>query len=304
MVLPTLYDSYPFIAPEKYKGKLNGKVAIVTGASSGIGVGICKAMAAAGANVACVARREADLNKVVDEIKSNGHKAVAIVSDISKRGAAKDLIANVESQLGPIDILVNNAGITRLGAVQDEDEDLDVWWRVYEVNVRAPVTLIRAVLPSMLKRKTGKLITVSSAVATMGLPAMSAYNSSKAAISKFHEGIQPELEGSGIVTFALNPGMVESGLGAPGDAFNPASKDHPAVVAFMDGIRKGGIQRQSLAVPSDTVVALAADDRFNVLSGRHVDAVQDLEPVVKEAEKEGKGRLGSERLYLVNIGSL
>ncbi len=123
-----LYNSYPFIAPEKYKGKLDGQVAIVTGASSGIGVGICKALAAAGANVACVARREAELNKVVDEIKTNGHKAAAFVTDIAKRGAAKELIEKVESRLGPVDVLVNNAGISRIGAIEAEPEDLDIWY--------------------------------------------------------------------------------------------------------------------------------------------------------------------------------
>ncbi len=177
-------------------------------------------------------------------------------------------------------------------------------WRVYEVNVRAPVALIKAVLPSMQQRKKGKLITISSAVATMGLPAMSAYASSKAAISKFHESFQPEIAGSGIVSYALNPGMVESELGAPPDAINKASMENQAVQAFMQGIRAGHIQRQALELPSDTVVALAADDEFNVLSGRHLDAVQDLEPVLKEAKKEGMGKIGSERLFLVNIGGL
>ena len=222
--LPRLQDSYPFIAPEKFAGKLKGQVVsstnsrhnhpssdsfyqvIVTGSSVGIGRSTAKAFAAAGGAVACVARREPELNSLVEEIKANGGHAIPVVADIAERGAAQKILSQVESQLGPVDILVNNAGIARLGPVSAEAEDLDIWWRVYEVNVRAPVSLIRAVLPKMLERGSGALITVSSAVATMGLPAMSAYASSKAAISKFHESIVPELEGTGVLALALNPG--------------------------------------------------------------------------------------------------
>ena len=195
--LPTIYESYPFIAPERFAGKLNGKVVshtgvrgefqycstdgknadgnievIVTGSSSGIGIATSKAFAAAGAKVACVARSESNLNTVVDEIKLAGGKAIAVVADVGKAGAPKQIISKVEAELGPIDILVNNAGIARIGAVIDESEDMDVWWRVYEVNVRAPVAMIRAVLPSMQERNTGIVMSVSSGVATMTLPAM------------------------------------------------------------------------------------------------------------------------------------
>src|ERR1700761_9459031 len=185
--LTTIYESYPFIAPEKYKGKLNGKVVIVTGSSGGIGVGISKAFAAAGGRVACVARRENDLNTVVDEIKAAGNEAIPVVADIAKPGAAKEIVSTVEEKLGPVDILVNNAGISRIGPLEREDDSIDIWWRVYEVNVRAPVALIRAVLPSMIERKSGIVMTVSSEVASWELPVMTAYASSKAAISKVHQ---------------------------------------------------------------------------------------------------------------------
>ena len=110
-----IYESYPFIAPDKYAGNLNGKVVLITGASAGIGRYITKAFAAAGASVAAVARRVDDLNKLVDEIKADGGHAIAVVGDVSARGAPKQIISKVENQLGPIDILVNNAGVTRIG---------------------------------------------------------------------------------------------------------------------------------------------------------------------------------------------
>ena len=277
---------------------------IVTGASAGIGRAVCKSFAAAGASVACIARREPDLNSLVDEIKTDGGHAIAVVADVAAPGAAKTIVSKVESELGPIDILCNNAGISRISPLAVEAEDLDVWWRVYEVNVRAPVSLIRAVLPGMIERKSGVVMSVSSNVATMALPVMTAYASSKAAISKFHELLVPELEGTGLLSFAVHPGVVESELGKAQNAINFDAKDHFAMKKFMDmvtGFRQKG---QVAELPADTMVALAAEPRCKVLTGHHINSDQNLEEVLKEAEKEGQGRIGKERLYYVNIGAL
>ncbi|EME79064.1 uncharacterized protein MYCFIDRAFT_6125, partial [Pseudocercospora fijiensis CIRAD86] len=196
----------------RFQGQLQGKTAIVTGGSSGIGRAVCKAFASAGASVACIARREPRLKTLVDEIKAEGGKAIPLAVDISEKDAAKKIVSQVEAELGPVDILVNVAGIARLGPLVDEPEDLDIWWKVHEVNVRAPALLTRAVLPSMIERKSGAVISVSSVVATWPSPIQTAYASSKAAISKFHESLAAELEGTGVLSFALNPGSVESEL--------------------------------------------------------------------------------------------
>lgn len=278
--------------------------AIITGASVGIGRAVCKAYAAAGASVACVARREADLNTLVEEIKGQGGHAIAVVADVAAPGAAQHIVAKVESELGPVDILINNAAISRISPVVAEPEDLDIWWRVYEVNVRGPVALIRAVLPSMIDRQTGIVMSVSSNVATMALPVMTAYASSKAAISKFHESLSVELEGTGVLSFAVNPGFIRTELGKPQDAINRAAMDNWAMKAFFDSVSSGSKKTQSLEVPADTLVALAAEERCKVLNGKHVTAEKNLEEILREAEKEGGGRIGKERLYLVNIGML
>lgn len=324
--LPAVFEPYPFISQERFNGKLQGKVVsitgaspptmqeltnafkvIVTGTSVGIGRSIAKAIAAAGASVACIARREPELKTLCEEIKAAGGHAVPVVADVSAQGAAQKIVCKVESELGPVDVLVNNAGIARIGPVDVESEDLDIWWKVYEVNVRAPVSLIRAVLPGMIERKAGIVISVSSNVATMRLPCMTAYASSKAAISKFHESLLPELEGTGVLSFALNPGLVKSELGSPVDAMNKAGMQHPAMQSFMkqvEQMRTGGMKNQEPELPAQTTVALAAEPRCKVLTGHHINAEQDLEKVLEEAEKEGMGRVGKERLYLVNIGFL
>ncbi|THW19597.1 NAD(P)-binding protein [Aureobasidium pullulans] len=294
-ILPDVYESYPAIAPAKYIGKLDGKVVVVTGSSVGLGRSIAKAFAAAGAYVAAVARREKDLLTLVDEIKSANGKAISIVADVTAKGAA---------QLGPIDILVNNAGISRISPLVVEEDDLDIWWRVYEVNVRAPVSLIRAVLPSMIERNTGVLLTTGSAVATLSLPVMTAYSSSKAAISKFHESLAQELKETNVLSFAVHPGMVKTELGAAENAINKAHISHPAMQSFLGMMSSADIKRQTPELCADTMVALAADPRYKVLTGRHINATQELLPVVEEAEKEGMGRLGKDRLYLITVPAL
>jgi NAD(P)-dependent dehydrogenase (short-subunit alcohol dehydrogenase family) len=223
---------------------------------------------------------------------------------VTAKGAAQKIVAQVEKELGPVDILVNNAGISRIGPLAVEEDDLDIWWRVHEVNVRAPVSLIRAVLPSMLKRNTGVLLTTSSAVATMSLPVMTAYSSSKAAISKFHESLSVELEDTNILSFAVHPGMVKTELGSAENAINKEHIQHPTMQGFLKMVSSSDIKRQEPELCADTMVALAADSRYKVLTGRHINATQELPPVAEEAEKEGKGRLGSERLYLITVPTL
>ncbi|THZ98395.1 NAD(P)-binding protein [Aureobasidium pullulans] len=302
--LPDMYESYPAIAPAKYAGKLDGKVVIVTGSSVGLGRSIAKAFAAAGASVAAVARREKDLLTLVDEIKSANGKAISIVADVTAKGAAQNIVSQVEKELGPIDILVNNAGISRISPLVVEEDDLDIWWRVYEVNVRASVSLIRAVLPSMIERNTGVLVTTGSAVATLSLPVMTAYSSSKAAISKFHESLAQELKETNVLSFAVHPGMVKTELDAAENAINKAHISHPAMQSFLGMVSSADIKRQTPGLCADTMVALAADPRYKVLTGRPINATQELLPVVEEAEKEGMGRLGKDRLYLITVPTL
>ncbi|KAF2166713.1 hypothetical protein M409DRAFT_22769 [Zasmidium cellare ATCC 36951] len=300
--LPALAETYEAIEPKKYAGKLEGKVAIVTGASIGIGRSIAKAFAAAGASVAVVARREPELGTLVEDISAtHGHgRAVPIVADVSSDGAAKDIVARVEKALGPVDILINNAGINHIGLLSEEEPD--AWWKVQQVNVLAPVSLSCAVLPSMLKRKTGVIISTSSSYAATAAPALSASSTSKATLSKFHECLARELDfleaSQNIVTFAVNPGTVmteqlQSGF------------HHPLMQKLMsDGGFTGEFKMQTPELCADTMVALAADPAYKPLTGRHLNAAQRLPRVLEEVQKKGQGRVGAENLYLVNIATM
>lgn len=288
----------PFVATLTFRDQ-----AVVTGTSSGIGRSIAKAFAAAGARVACIARRQADLDTLISEIEASGGNAFALAADVTQQGAAAQIVSAVEQKFGPVDILINNAGISRISPLVSEDPNLDIWWHVYDVNVRAPVALIRAVLPSMVKRGSGVVMSTSSQVASLALPVMTAYASSKAAISKFHESLMPELHGTGVLSFAVNPGIVATELGKAENVINRGAIEHPAMQAFI-GMAGGPRKSHSPECCANIMVTLAADERCKVLHGHHLNADQELEPVLLEAEKPDKGRIGKERLYLVNLGEL
>ncbi|KAJ9635112.1 hypothetical protein H2199_008598 [Coniosporium tulheliwenetii] len=299
--LPQVYDSYESIAPSKYAGKLDGKVALITGTSGGIGRSIAKAFAAAGASMALVARREPELLSLVKEIEDAGAtgKAVAIAEDVVEEGAPRRIVQKTEEALGPVDVLVNNAGITRIGPVSVED--MKAWWRVYEVNVLAPVSLCREVLPSMTKRQTGVLIS-TSALGTLDQPAMSAYASSKMALSKFHELLAKKLEAE-----SPNTRSYATGIGTREGEVNTEQMQHPAMqklFGMFSGIDPKEMKMQTPELCADTMVALAADPVYAVLSGFHINAPQELPPLVEEAQKEGHGRLGAERLHSVKIAAM
>jgi short-subunit dehydrogenase len=179
---------------------------------------------------------------------------------------------------------------------------VDLWWRVHEVNVRAPVALSRAVLPSMLERKSGFIITVSSGVLYLRLPAMSAYSSSKAAISKFHEALSLELEGTGVYTFSTTPGIVKTELGQNDGGINQDSMDHPLVQAFLGGVNSA--QGQDETVLADLTVAMTVDDAFKSLNGRFINGSKDMTKVIEEARKEGGGRIIKDDMYTVRMVQL
>ena len=301
--LPKQYSTYDFIAPSRFTGRLKGKVTLVTGASAGIGRKSCLAFAAAGASVACVARRQADLDALVDEIKSqHGVSATAVAADVSDPTSAKKIVENVERELGPVDILLNCAGITRMGALVDE-ENFSTWWRVLEVNLRGPVALTHAVLPSMVERKTGTIITVSSTAGSQDIALVTAYATSKAAVIKFQQDLAAEVGRHGITTYSIHPGTVATDLGAIEGAINMESmQQEPEAQRQFQEFKD--LKYQTPELMADSCVALCAEERFRVLSGRFVDCEQRLDRVLEEAEKEEKGRVGKENLYRLKLEEL
>ena len=185
---------------------MKDKVAVITGASRGIGRCIALTLAAAGAKVVASARNGAELDNLVAEIGENGGQAIAVVSDVSVTADADRLIDEAVSAYGRVDILVNNAGITRDGLLlRMKDED---WDAVLNVNLRGAFLCTRAAAKVMSKQRYGRIINISSVVGEMGNPGQANYCASKAGLLGLTKSVARELARRNVTVNAVTPGFV------------------------------------------------------------------------------------------------
>jgi NAD(P)-dependent dehydrogenase (short-subunit alcohol dehydrogenase family) len=185
------------------QGQLAGRVAIVTGASRGLGRAFALELAAAGASVMLTARSQRDLAETASRVGKLGVRCETVCGDATDPTLAPRAVALTEDRLGPVDLLVNNAGAMLIGSVVETDPD--EWWHAMDVNVHGPLLWTQAVLPSMLNRGQGRIINVSSAAAFTQHPCGSAYCASKAALSQLSSCLAAEVAGDGITVLAFGP---------------------------------------------------------------------------------------------------
>jgi len=193
---------------------LEGKAAIVTGASQGLGFEIAKQYLEAGASVAICARNKKLLDKaqkLLRPMARAGQRIIAREADVSKIGDVRKLVALAQRELGHIDILVNNAGVYGPKGVI-EKVDWREWARAIEINLYGSIHMCRAVLPAFRARKSGKIIQLSGGGATSPLPRISAYAVSKAAVVRFVETLAEEVREDGIDVNAIAPGALNTRL--------------------------------------------------------------------------------------------
>jgi NADP-dependent 3-hydroxy acid dehydrogenase YdfG len=187
---------------------LEGKVALVTGASSGIGEGIALGLAKAGATVALSARRKDRLDALVAKIEADGGKALALPGDMTNEDDAKKAVADTVASLGRIDILVNSAGVMQAGGI--ENCDTAEYRRVMDINLFGTLYTCAAAVPHMLEQGGGDIITISSLAGRKGGPFTSAYSASKHAVNFMTDGMRQELGDRNIRCTILMPGATES----------------------------------------------------------------------------------------------
>jgi 3-oxoacyl-[acyl-carrier protein] reductase len=188
--------------------KLENKVAVVTGASKGIGAQIAKGLAADGASVVVnysSAKEGAD--KVVAEIVANGGSAIAVQGDVSKSEDVVRLFAEAKSTYGPIDILVNNAGVYQFGALAEIDEEH--FHRQFNINVLGLLLASREAVNNF-SENGGSIINIGSAVTAITPPGSAVYTATKGAVDAITRVLSKELGGKNIRVNSLNPGMVET----------------------------------------------------------------------------------------------
>lgn len=186
--------------------KLNGKNAILTGASKGLGVHIAKALAREGVNLALAARSAGKLEEVRREIFSFGVNAVTIPTDLTDPAQVEALAQKAEQELGTVDILVNNAGVEL--PVPFEEYPPQEIITAMNVNLLGPVLLTRAVLPGMLRRGTGHIVNMASLAGKIGLPGQTPYASSKAGLIMFSHSLRAELLDKPVGVSVVCPGFV------------------------------------------------------------------------------------------------
>jgi 3-oxoacyl-[acyl-carrier protein] reductase len=192
-------------------GKLNGKVAVVTGAASGIGRGIAVAFAAEGADIAVVDIAGRDqAASVLAEIAALGRAALFVRCDVSKENDVRTMASEVLGQFGRVDILVNNAGIFTQSLLADLP--VDDWDRVVGVNLRGTFLCTRMLIGQMLERGSGRVINIASQLGQIGGTEVAHYCASKAGVIGLTKALAREVAASGVLVNAIAPGPIETPL--------------------------------------------------------------------------------------------
>jgi 3-oxoacyl-[acyl-carrier protein] reductase len=231
---------------------LSGKNVLVTGSTRGIGRAIAETLAKAGARVAVVGR---DLEKAQQAATEVGNGSIGFACDVTDTAAVAKLVADVETAFGSIDVLVNNAGITRDNLVMRlKDED---WDAVINANLRGAFAAIRAVSRGMMKRRSGRIINISSIIGMIGNKGQANYAASKAGLIALTKSVAKELGSRNILVNAVAPGFIETEMTA---AMTPEARE---------GLGKQ-IALERLGKPQDVAAAVAflASDLSSYITGQ------------------------------------
>jgi NADP-dependent 3-hydroxy acid dehydrogenase YdfG len=199
------------------------RVAVVTGASSGIGAATARALAREGYAVALAARREERINELAEEISGAGGKALAVPTDVADESAAAALIQTTKDELGSVDVLVNNAGVMLLGPILGAD--IEHWQRMVNVNVLGLMYCTHAALPIMQEQGGGHIVNVSSVAGRTARLGSGVYNATKWGVGAFSESLRQEALNYNVRVTIIEPGYVDTEL--------QGHNEHPMVVERM-----------------------------------------------------------------------
>ena len=197
-------------------GKLDGTVALVTGASSGIGAAAARSLADSGADLALLARRVDRIEALAAELRQSGRRATAIAADVSDRGQAEEAVSRAVAELGRLDVVVNNAGVMLLGPILDAP--VSEWERMIEVNLLGLLYVSKASLPHLLSaaesepRRVADLVNISSVAGRVARLGSGVYNATKHGVGAFSESLRQEVTGRHVHVSLIEPGAVATEL--------------------------------------------------------------------------------------------
>jgi NADP-dependent 3-hydroxy acid dehydrogenase YdfG len=221
---------------------LGGVVAVVTGASSGIGAAVARALNAEGASVALAARREEVLLEVQSGLDDRpGQRSIIVPTDVTDGEQVRSLVGHAENDLGPVGILVNCAGVmyyTMMKNLREEE-----WERTVEVNCKGAINCVGAALPGMLERGKGHILTISSDAGRKVFPGLAVYSASKFFVEALSQGLRLETAGTGLKVTTVQPGNVATAL-------HSMSTDEEALEAF------GGVDESRVLNPEDVAASV------------------------------------------------
>lgn len=234
---------------------LKGRVAVVTGGSRGIGRAIALRLAESGADVALIyAGNQAAADETAQQVRELGVRAMAVQCDVSNAQQAAATIKQVRAELGPIDILVNNAGITRDGiSLRMKPDDFR---RVIDVNLTGAFLMAQAAMSDFVRRRSGRIINISSASGLMGNAGQANYSAAKAGMIGLTKTLARELAGRGVTVNAVAPGFVKTEMTA---AMNEA--------ALSEGLKSVPMGRMAEPEEIAEAVAFLASDRAAYITG-------------------------------------
>lgn len=230
----------------------NKRVALVSGAGRGIGRGIALALAKSGFAVGVADLREAESKEVVEVIRAGGGRAIFVQLDVVNSAMVKAAVAQVNAELGPVDVLVNNAGWDELKPFIATDEAF--WQKVVDINYLGPLRMVNAVLPGMLERRWGRIISISSDAARVGSSLEAVYSGAKGAVISFTKALAREVARKGVTANSVCPGPTNT----PGLQSAVSGDDSAKVLDAM----KRSVPMGRLGEPEDigaAVVFLASE---------------------------------------------
>ena len=261
-------------------GALEGQVALVTGAGRGFGRAIAERLADEGAKVALLSRSLGQLEEVVEGIRQKGATACAVAGDVTDPHSVDHAIHQAEHALGPIDLLISNAGVPGpFGPLWEVDPD--EWWYAQAVHIRAPMLLMRRVLPGMIARGHGRVICISAIASRLVAPHLSAYCTGKIALNRVVAEAAAELDGTGVAVFAIDPGFVFTQLARETMESIEAQTYLAGMVGRLRDKEHDPDAQVDLKRTAERCVELASG-KYDALSGGYFELPDDLDTKIAE----------------------